>query len=173
MSAGVWPGVYRTSASSVADLEALAILEQMIEVAAVGRQIGRVEDRPENPLNVLDVFADADPGAGLGLDIGRAGQMVGMGVGLQHPLDRIAGLAGRLQHGLDGARVDRSVVVVVVEHRVDDGGLLRRRVRHQIADRVGGLVKERPDNGLFRHGSNLLAGLMRVRVLTYILAIPN
>ena len=99
--------------------------------------------------------------AGLRLDVGRAGQMVGMSVRLQHPLDRISGLVGRLQHRLDGARVDRSVILIVVEHRIDDGRLLRRRVRHQIAHRVGGLVKERPDNGLFRHGLNLLTGLTR------------
>jgi hypothetical protein len=56
----------------LADLEALTVLEQMIEVAAVGFQIGGVEDRAENALHILDVLADADLGAGLGLDVGRA-----------------------------------------------------------------------------------------------------
>jgi hypothetical protein len=42
----------------------------MIEVAAVGFQIGGVEDRAENALHILDVLADADPGAGFRLDIG-------------------------------------------------------------------------------------------------------
>jgi len=64
------------------DLEALAVLEQMIEVAAVGRQVGSVEDGAKDALNVFDVLADADLGASLGLDIGRAGQMVGVGMSL-------------------------------------------------------------------------------------------
>ena len=79
----------------------------MVEVAAVGCQIGGVEDRPEDPLHVLDVLADADLRAGLRLDVGRAGQVVGMGVGLQRPLDRHSQLLGRLQDRLDRAGVDR------------------------------------------------------------------
>jgi hypothetical protein len=55
----------------IADLKALAIFEQVIEVATVGCQIGCVEDWTEDPLNVFDVLADANLGAGLGLDEGR------------------------------------------------------------------------------------------------------
>jgi hypothetical protein len=47
--------------------------------------IGGVKDRPEDLLDVLDVFADADLRAGLGPDVRRSGQMVGMGVSLQRP----------------------------------------------------------------------------------------
>jgi len=65
-----------------ADLEALAVFEQMIEVAAVGRQVGSVEDGAKDALNVFDVLADADLGASLGLDLERAGQMVGVGMSL-------------------------------------------------------------------------------------------
>ena len=72
-----------------ADLETFAILEQMIEIAAVGLEISCVKDRSENSLHVLDVLADADIGPGLGLDVGRARQMVGVRVGLERPDDLI------------------------------------------------------------------------------------
>jgi len=72
----------------VSKLEALAVLEQMVELAAVAYDIGRVEHGPEDLLYLADMLADPDLGAGLALDIGRARQMVGMGVGLQHPIDR-------------------------------------------------------------------------------------
>ena len=157
------PGRVEDLDLELADLEALAILEQMIEVAAVRLQIGGVEDRPEDALHVLDVFADADLGAGLRLDVGRAGQVVGMGVGLQRPLDRAAGLLGGLQHGLDRAGVDLAGLVIVVEHRIDHGGLLGRRIGHQIADRVGGLVEERPDDGLVSTWLNLLTRSLLTR----------
>ena len=111
-------------------------------------EVGGVEDRPEDPLHVRDVLADADLRPGLGLDVGRTRQMVGMGMGLQRPLDRVARLLGRLEHRLDRARVDRAGVVVVVEDRIDDRRFLGRRIGHQVADGVGGLVEERPDDGL-------------------------
>jgi hypothetical protein len=55
-----------------ADLEALAVPEEMVEITAVRLQIGGVEDRPEDALHVLDVLADTDPGAGSRLDEWRA-----------------------------------------------------------------------------------------------------
>ena len=80
--------------AEVADVEALAVLEKVIEVAPVRRQVRRIEDRPEDALNILDVLADTDPRAGPGLDIGRAREVIGMRVGLERPLDRVAGLVG-------------------------------------------------------------------------------
>ena len=49
-----------------------------------------IEDGAEDLLHLADVLADADLRAGLQLDVGRAGQVVGVGMGLQHPLDREA-----------------------------------------------------------------------------------
>jgi hypothetical protein len=60
----------------------------------------------------------------------------------------IARLLGGLQHLLDRSRVHLAGIVVVVEHRVDDGGLLGRRIGDQITHRVGRLVEERLDDGL-------------------------
>ena len=84
---------------------------------------------PEDALHVLDVLADADLRAGLRLDVGRAGEVVGMGVGFEHPFDRVAGLLGGLQDRLDRARVDLARIVIVVEHRIDHRSLLGRRDR--------------------------------------------
>ena len=67
-----------------ADLEALAVLEQMIEFRAVARDVHRVEHGPEDPLHVLDVLADRDRGAGFQFDVRRARQMIGMHMRLQH-----------------------------------------------------------------------------------------
>ena len=135
-----------------ADLEPLAVLEQMVEVAAIGFQIGGVEDRPENALHIFDVLADADLGAGLRLHIGRAGQVVGMGVGLERPGDAIAVLLGEAQHRLDRAGIDLAGARIVVEYRIDERSLLGGGVGNNVADRIGRLVKERVNGGLSRHG---------------------
>jgi hypothetical protein len=55
-----------------------------------------------SPLHVLDVLANADLRPGLGFDVGRARQVVGMGVGLKRPHDGMEPLLlGRAQHGFD------------------------------------------------------------------------
>ena len=88
-----------------ADLEALAVPEQAIEVTAVRVQVCGVEYRSEDALHVLDVFTNADFSAGLRLDERRAREVVGMRMCLEHPFDRVARLFGGLQHRLDRARV--------------------------------------------------------------------
>ena len=72
----------------ISELEAFAIGEEVVELAAVALHVGGVEHRAEDLLHVADMLADADLGAGLELHIGRAGQMIGMGVRLEHPIDR-------------------------------------------------------------------------------------
>ena len=80
-----------------------------------------------------------------GLDVGRAGEVVGVGVGLERPVDADARFARCLQDRFDGARVDLAGVLIVVEHGVDDGAALRFAVPDQVADRVGRLVEESAD----------------------------
>ena len=147
MHAGVCPGVWMTSTSSSPDLEPLAVLEQAIEVAAVRPQVGGVEHRPENALHLLDVLADADPGAGLRLHVGRAGQVVGVGVGLERPFDRQPTFRRGGEDGLDRADIDLAGLGIVVEHRIDHGGAPGRRIGHQIAERIGRLVEESANGG--------------------------
>ena len=74
--------------------------------------------------------------------------MVGMGVGLERPLDRVAGLPRGGEDGLDRADIHLAGFGVVVEHRVDDGCTLGRRIGDQIAERVRCFVEESADSRL-------------------------
>ena len=71
-----------------ADREALAVLEQVVELAAVAADVGGVKDGAKDLLHLANMLADANLGAGCELDIGRARHMIGMRVRLQHPVDR-------------------------------------------------------------------------------------
>ena len=110
-----------------AERELLAVGEQLVEVATVGVKVGGVEDRAEDPLHVLDVLADADPRAGLGLDVRRAREMIGVGVGLERPVEGDASVARSLQDRFHRAGVDLAGILIVVEHGIDHGAALRRR----------------------------------------------
>ena len=57
----------------ISKLEALAVGKEVVELAAVALHVGGVEHRAEDLLHVADMLADADLGAGLELDVGRAG----------------------------------------------------------------------------------------------------
>ena len=136
----------------LADLEALTVLEQMIEVAAVGFQISGIEDRAKNALHILDMLADANLGPGLRLHIGRAGQVVGMGMSLECPGDAIAFIPGEAQHRFHRAGIDLAGARIVIEHRIDKCRLFGGGISNDVADRIGRLVKERLDFGLSSHG---------------------
>ena len=141
-----------------ADLELFAVLEQMIEIAAVYLEIGGVENRPEDSLHIPDVLADADLRARLGLDVRRTGQMVGVHMGLQRPDDRITLLIGHAEQRVDRTGVNLAGARLIVEHRIDHRRLLGIRVGDDIADGIRRLVKERANNGLVEHDA-LLHGL--------------
>ena len=131
-----------------ADLEALAVLEQMIELGAVARHVDRIEHRAENALHVANMFADRDLGAGLELDVGRARQMVGMGMRFQHLADLDAELFGLGQNGIGGGKAGLAAAEIIVEHWIDDRALHGRGIPDQIADGIGRLVKKRLYFGL-------------------------
>ncbi len=65
------------------------------------------------------MLADGDLRAGACLDQRRAGQMVGVDMGFEHPFDRDAFLLGRVEQLLDRTVVDRPAGDVEIEHRVD------------------------------------------------------
>ncbi len=82
----MWPGVCSTSPRSLADVKAVAFLEQLVELAAVALELGAlVEDLAEGVLHHGDLVADADLAAEVFLQIGRGGQVVGMDVGFENP----------------------------------------------------------------------------------------
>jgi hypothetical protein len=125
-----------------ADLETLAILEQVIELASLPRHVLEIEHGPEDLLHLSDVLADADLGLRLCLDIGRGREMIGMGMGLEHPDDADT-LRLRLGQNSPG-RISRSLsrTMVIVEHRVDHGARFRVGVGNEIAHRIGGLIEK-------------------------------
>src|SRR3546814_7901251 len=72
-----------------ADRERLAVLEQLVELAPVRSEARfRVEDLLEHALHDVDAGADGGAAAELCLQIRRGGQVVGVQVGLEDPVDR-------------------------------------------------------------------------------------
>ncbi|MNE70426.1 hypothetical protein D3C80_1662170 [compost metagenome] len=71
-----------------ADGEAVSVVEQLVELAAVAAELGPfIEDFAEGVLDLDDVAADGQATAQALLQIGRGGQVVGVGVSLQQPMD--------------------------------------------------------------------------------------
>ena len=137
-----------------ADLEGLAVDEEVVELAAVAGNVGGVEHRPEDLLDLADMLADTDLRAGLQLDIGGARQVVGMGMGLEHPLDGEAVGLRRFEDRVGGPGRAGAGRLVVVEDRVDHHRPPGRGVADEVARRVGRLVEEGADRGFSarRHG---------------------
>ena len=79
--------------------------------------------------------------------------MIGMGVGLERPVDGPTFRTRGFENPLHRTNVDLASGVVVVENRINDGGALRFGVRDEIADRVGRFVEEGADHGS-GHGEN-------------------
>jgi hypothetical protein len=59
-----------------------------------------LNNRPEDLLHVPDVLADANLGAGLELEVGRARQVIGMGMRLEHPIDLETAVCRSLEDGI-------------------------------------------------------------------------
>ena len=71
-----------------ANLITVAILEQAVKLAAVAPEFGTfVEDLAKSLLHDRNSLTYADPAAELTLDIGRAGKMIGMNMGLDQPFN--------------------------------------------------------------------------------------
>lgn len=138
-----------------ADGEAVAVLEQDVELGTFARDVDRVEDRPEDLLHLLDALADRHPGAGLDLEIGRAGEVVGMNMGLEDEGNGEPLLLGLGEDGIGRGDVGLAGLVIIVEDRIDDRCLTRFGIADKIAHRVGGRVEEGVDDG-FRHDRHLL-----------------
>ena len=116
----------------------------------IGLEVVHPEDRAEDLLHIANMRADPDSRAGLALDEGCRAQMVGMGVGFEHALDRHAFLFGGGKDRFGRAHVRLARGEIEVEHRVDDCALRRVRIPDQIADRVGRFVEEGANAGV-RH----------------------
>ena len=127
--------------------------KQAIEFAAVAAQVRRIEHWAKDLLHIANVLTDADLGAGFELDVRRARQMVGVRVGLEHPVDGKAFGLCRLEDAVGRFGRGPAARVVVVEHGIDDRGALCLGVSHEVAHGVGGLVEEGFDDGARAHGN--------------------
>ena len=86
-----------------AELEGLAIREQVIELGPGAGYVRRIEHTREDLLDLANVRADPHPRPGAGLDQRRGGQVIGMGVGFQHAGDPPPARRSGGEHGLGRA----------------------------------------------------------------------
>jgi hypothetical protein len=73
--------------------------------------------------------------------------MIRVRMRLEDPWDRIAGLFRRSEEPVGSPMIDPPADRIEAEHRIDDSGSARRRIRDQIGDAVGGIVEKRADFG--------------------------
>ena len=131
----------------------------MVELGTVGVEAGlHVEDAFEHALHQCDVVADTGFAAELRFQVGRSGQVVGVGVGFQNPGHGEL-LAFDEGNYLVGAGVAGAAGLgVVVQHRVDDGAGRARLLVHHVGHSPGGGVKNSVNQGVGgggRHGKLL------------------
>ena len=118
----------------------------MVELRTVGLEARlQVEDALEHLLHGGDVMANGSLAAELCLQVGRGGQVVGMGMGFKNP-GYLEVIGANVVHHLVGRGVARAAGLgVVVEHRVDDGAGRAVPLVNNIGDGPGGLVKNAVD----------------------------
>jgi hypothetical protein len=73
-----------------ADFDDLSVAQQPVEIAPFRLDVRCAEDRAEDILDLADMFANRDPRPGPRLDQRRTGQMIGVDMRFQHPVDRDA-----------------------------------------------------------------------------------
>ncbi|MNP03773.1 hypothetical protein D3C76_956690 [compost metagenome] len=130
----------------VADPQFLAILQQAVELAAIGTEfLPPVEQSGEGTLHAGDSRSDGDTPAQLPLEVGGSRQMIGVGMGFQQPFDAQALLADMGDHRVGAGMADAPGGGIVVQHRIDDGAGVARRIAHHVAVGVCPRVEESLD----------------------------
>src|SRR5690606_24288717 len=126
-----------------ADAELVAVGEQVVELAAVDREVRfEVEDLLEARLHAGDAAADGHLGAGLLAQPGGGGHVVGVGVGLEDPLGRQAVRVGGVEQPARRVVRDAGAGRLEVHHRVDDRGVAAVVVVDQMREGAGGGIVE-------------------------------
>lgn len=139
----------------VADPERLAVVEQVVELAAVGGELRLgVEQLAEGVLHHGDVVADGQGAAELLLEEVSGAEVIGMNVGLEDPLHAQALFAhmgdeaiGAVVRGAPGGGI-------VVQYGVNKRALAALRIAHHVAVGEGGRIEEGFDMGI--HGTTPL-----------------
>jgi hypothetical protein len=144
----------------VADHERLTVLEQMVELAAVGEEASlQVVELLERGLHLADVLADGDAAADFLLQVARCRPVIRMGVRFQDPVDRQVVTAHVGEHLVGGFRAGAAGLEIEVQHRVDDGSAPRGVVADDVRDGPGLVIEERLDSGSGRHARLLVSSV--------------
>jgi hypothetical protein len=122
--------------------QTFAVTKQAVELTAVDRHFGCVENFLEDSLHGRDGAADGDFAAGLPPEMLGGTQMIGMRVRLQDPDNPHAGVAGRREQLVGGRRRGAAGLVVEIEHRIDHRRFARNRVGNEVGHGESRLVKE-------------------------------
>ena len=149
-----------------ADAELLAVRKQVVELAAVGQETAlQVEQFLEHRLHLADMPADGNAPAQLLLDVARAGQVVGMGMGLEDPVELQALAADVVDHPVGRSRGRPPRLEIVVQHRIDHRGAGARGIRHHIGHGEGFRVEKGFD--VRGHGVLPPAGIIYLQTLYF------
>ena len=105
----------------LSDLEALAVLEQVIPLRAIGRQRRPIVDFLPQRLHVDDMFADRGRSAGHALQILRGREMVGMRMSIEDPRDAEVLLLDIVEDFIGTPGRGRVRLFVEIKDGVDDG----------------------------------------------------
>jgi hypothetical protein len=127
-----------------ADREALAVDEQMIELAAVALKLRPgVEDLAEDVLHDTNVLANAERAAEPFLHVRRGREVIRVDVGLEDPLDLKPLVPDERDDLVRRVRCGPARGGVVVQDRIHDCAAPRCGIAHNMTRRIRRLVEER------------------------------
>ena len=117
--------------------EHVTLVQQSVELAAVGGHVVKIENFRERLLHVTNAASAGDFRPGPVAQIVGRGQVVGVGMGLQHPFDLTCRTLGSGQHFIDKRGACHSADRIVNPARVDDRGSLALEVGQQMRPGTG------------------------------------
>ena len=102
--------------------EMLAVSQQAIKLRTICRKIRlRVKNALEYLLHRIDVITDGRFATQMLFQIRRRRQMIGMGMGLEYPIDRELVFANKGNHLVSRIGVSTAGLGVVIQNGVDNG----------------------------------------------------
>ncbi|MNR12406.1 hypothetical protein D3C85_1287590 [compost metagenome] len=157
----------------LADGKGVAIGKKVVKLPTVGGEAGfEIENALEHALHAVDLLADGDAAAQLLFQVGGGGQVVGVGVGFDDPVQRQLLLAHEVQQPVGGGGGGAPGLGIVVQHRVDDRRMAAALVVHHIADGPGDGIETGVDLGIHRDSSwqdgsvfNILRNIIFVNII--------
>ena len=130
----------------------IAIFEERIELAPVALELRAfIEHLAKRILDNDDLLSDADLTAQLVLNIRGRAQVVGMDMRFNNPFKGEPAILDLFDQRVGMFISDPTGRIINIHHTVDDRTCRAGGVLHDIADRVGDLVKETLHVGLHVH----------------------